>query len=384
MSSYNFDQVVNRRGTDSAKWGYFPEALPLWVADMDFRSPQPILDALTERVEEGVFGYALELPELKEAIAARLANRYDWQVTPEEIVFLPGLVSGLNAVSRAIGAPGDGILVNTPVYPPFLTAPENQGRELHAAEQRAEEEGGTLRYTIDFDALETAIRPNTRMFILCNPHNPTGRAYIREELERLADMAARHDLIVCSDEIHCELILDDVKHIPLASLGPDVAARTITLIAPSKTFNVPGLGLSAAIVPNAELRKQLEQGMAGIVPHCNLLGMHAALAAYTQCDDWLAELLAYLRANRDYAVDYIARHMPNLRTTVPEATYLLWIDCRGAGLENPQQFFLEEAGVALNDGTAFGQGGEGFVRLNLGCTRATLKEALDKMTAALG
>ncbi|MCB9136901.1 MAG: putative C-S lyase [Caldilineaceae bacterium] len=384
MSSYNFDQVVNRRGTDSAKWGYFPEALPLWVADMDFRSPQPILDALTARVEEGVFGYALELPELKEAIAARLANRYDWQVTPEEIVFLPGLVSGLNAVSRAIGAPGDGILVNTPVYPPFLTAPENQGRELHAAEQRTEEEGGTLRYAIDFDALEAAIRPNTRMFILCNPHNPTGRAYTREELERLADMAARHDLIVCSDEIHCELILDDVKHIPLASLGPDVAARTITLIAPSKTFNVPGLGLSAAIVPNPDLRKQLEQGMAGIVPHCNLLGMHAALAAYTQCDDWLAELLAYLRANRDYAVDYIARHMPNLRTTVPEATYLLWIDCRGAGLENPQEFFLEEAGVALNDGAGFGQGGEGFVRLNLGCTRALLNEALDKMTAALG
>jgi cystathionine beta-lyase len=381
--TYDFDQIVNRRDSDCIKWGKYGDALPLWVADMDFRSPQPVLDAMQARIAQGVFGYAQDLPELKEVIAARLLRLYDWPVLPEEVVFLPGLVCGLNVVSRAIGAPGDGILVNTPVYPPFLTAPGNQERELHVAEQCLTHRGDRLHYQVDYSVLEQAIQPNTRLFILCNPHNPTGRVYNRNELERMGEIALRNDLVICSDEIHAELLLDDVSHIPLASLSPELAERTVTLLAPSKTFNIPALGMSAAVIQSQALRAQFDRAMAGIVPHVNVIGMHAALAAYTECDDWLAQLLDYLRANRDFAVQYIAENLPGIRSTVPEGTYLLWLDCRGAGLEDPHTFFLEEARVALNDGATFGPGGEGFVRLNLGCPRSTLTEALARMQRAL-
>jgi cystathionine beta-lyase len=380
---YDFDQIIDRRDTDCLKWDKYGDALPLWVADMDFRSPQPVLDAMRARIAEGVFGYAQDLPELKEAIAARLLRLYNWPVLPEEVVFLPGLVCGLNVVSRAIGAPGDGILVNTPVYPPFLTAPGNQERELQVAEQCLTRRGERLHYQVDYSLLEQTIQPNTRLFILCNPHNPTGRVYSRDELERMGEIALRNDLVICSDEIHAELLLDDVAHIPLASLSPELAKRTITLLAPSKTFNIPALGMSAAVIQSQALRAQFDRAMAGIVPHVNVIGMHAALAAYTECDDWLAQLLGYLRANRDFAVQYIDESLPGIRTTVPEGTYLLWLDCREAGLEDPYTFFLENAGVALNDGATFGPGGEGFVRLNLGCPRATLTQALARMGAAL-
>ncbi len=385
MTQYNFDQPVVRRGTDSGKWGYYPpDVLPMWVADMDFRSADPVIRALHERVDQGVFGYGWDPKQLKEVLVARMARLYNWQITPEDIVFLPGLVSGLNVVSRAIGERGDGVLVNTPVYPPFHSGPVNQERELHVAELATQTQGKQVRYSIDFDAFTAAIKPNTRLFLLCNPHNPVGRAYSREELLHLADICQHHNLVICSDEIHCDLLLGGVKHIPIAALDPEVAQRTITLMAPSKTYNLPGLGCSMAIIQSPELRQKLSKAASGIVPHVNILGYVAALAAYGEADDWLEQLLAYLTANRDFMVSYLAQHLPQMRTTVPDATYLAWLDCRELGIPgNPQKFFLERAKVALNDGAVFGKGGEGFVRINLGCTRATLEQALEQLCEAL-
>jgi len=380
----DFDHPPARRGTDSLKWQRYGDALPLWVADMDFLSPEPVLAALRDRVAHGVFGYGAPPDELTETICARMAELYRWPVEPEQIVYLPGLVSGLNVVCRAVGEPGDEVLVQTPVYPPFLSAPTNQDRRLLAAELTAETRDGRLHYTFDGDAFAARIGPRTGLFILCHPHNPVGRTFDPAELVRLAGICERYDLTVCSDEIHCDLLLDGRRHVPFATLAPEIARRCITLMAPSKTFNIAGLGASFAIIQNAELRRRFKRAMRGIVPDANILGLTAALAAYRHGGDWLRELLVYLAANRDYAVERIARHLPGVRATLPEATYLAWLDCREAGIPgNPHEFFLENAGVALNDGAAFGPGGAGFVRLNFGCSRATLAEGLDRMRSAL-
>ena len=381
---YDFDHSPIRRGTDSLKWQRYGAALPLWVADMDFAAPEPVLAALHERVTHGVFGYGAPPEELTEILCARMAERYGWAVAPEQIVYLPGLVSGLNVVCRAVGEPGDEVLVQTPVYPPFLTAPEHQDRRLVTAELCAERRDGRLHYSFDDTAFAAAMGSRTRLFILCHPHNPVGRAFSVDELSRLATLCERHDLTICSDEIHCDLLLDRRRHTPLAALAPDIAQRCITLMAPSKTFNIAGLGASFAIIQHPELRRRFKQAMRGIVPDANILSLSAALAAYRHGDDWLRALLDYLTANRDYLVEYVARHLPGISSTVPEATYLAWLDCRGANLPgNPHQFFLKKADVALNDGATFGPGGEGFVRLNFGCPRSMLTEGLERMRAAL-
>jgi cystathionine beta-lyase len=384
LMSYDFDCVIERRGTDSAKWGAFPEdVLPMWVADMDFASPQPIIDALARRIAHGVFGYGLEPQSLKQTLVERMLRLYRWEIRPEDILFLPGLVSGLNVVSRAIGEPGDGVLINTPVYGPFLTAPANQQRTLQSAPLRARQIGRRLHYELNMEGLAEAIQPQTKLFLLCNPHNPVGRAYTREELSEIAAFCEAHDLVICSDEIHCDLLLDDARHIPIASLAPEIAQRTITLMAPSKTFNIPGLGASFAIIQNSALRKRVEKAMAGIVPHVNILGMVAAEAAYTQCDPWLEALRSYLTANRNVAVAFIEQHLPGARFTCPEATYLLWVDLRAVVDGKPADFLLRKAKLAVNDGAWFGEGGEGFVRLNFGCPRRILEEGLQRMAAAL-
>lgn len=380
--------TLNRREFHSAKWSIFDEdVLPMWVADMDFASPQPIIDALAARVQHGVFGYGMPPKELGEAICARLDRLYGWQVTPDQIVYLPGLVSGLNAVTRAIGSSGDGMLATTPVYGPFLSSPGNQDRELHVAELAAVRSDHTLGYEIDFDAFQSAIRPNTKLFMLCHPHNPVGRAWSVDELASMAEICAGHDMVICSDEIHCDLLLDGTTHTPLAALDPEIAARTITLMAPSKTFNIPGLGMSFAIVQNEALRKQMEKGMAGIVPHTNLLGYTAGLAAYTQCDDWLADLRLHLTANRDVVTNFVKNNLPGVRVTVPEATYLSWLDFTELAIpdsfDNTADFFIKEAKVALNEGSWFGKGGAGFVRLNFGTSPEVLMEGLTRIQQAV-
>jgi cystathionine beta-lyase len=382
---YNFDQVIERRGTDGVKWHYYElDVLPLWVADMDFPSPEPIIKALQERAAHGIFGYALPPLELSEILCERMNRLHQWQINPEEIMFLPGLVSGLNLVCRAMGRPGEGVLVQTPVYPPFLTAPANHDLKLETARLTHTIQGQTLHYDIDFEIFENAISPETRLFILCNPHNPVGRSYNCDELTQLAEICLRHDLVICSDEIHCDLLMGDTRHIPIASLAPEIADRTITLVAPSKTFNIPGLGCSFAIIRNPELRQRMEKAAAGIIPHVNIMGYVAALAAYNEGNEWLEQLLAYLTANRDFVVDFVAEHLPGIRTTVPESTYLAWLDCREANIDgNSYEFFLKKAKVALNDGARFGAEGEGFVRLNYGCPRSILQQALEQMQAAL-
>ncbi len=375
---FDFDTPIDRTGTASLKWDRYlgRDILPLWVADMDFPSPPPVMTALRERIEHGVFGYTLTPAALTAAIVAMLAEEYGWQVAPEWLVWLPGLVCGLNVVCRAVGSAGSGVLTTTPAYPPFLDAPALSGRLLHTAPLVL----ANNRWQMDFDRLETAVTPETRLFLLASPHNPTGRVYTARELERLADFCDRHNLVLCSDEIHCGLILaPDRRHLPAATLAPEVARRTVTLMAPSKTFNLPGLGCAFAVIPDQDLRRRFRQVMAGIVPHVNALGYTAALAAYRHGAPWRDALLAYLRDNARLVGEAVAA-MPGVTATPVEATYLAWLDCRATGLAEPAAFF-EAAGVGLSDGREFGA--PGFVRLNFGCPRATLTQALNRMHSAL-
>jgi cystathionine beta-lyase len=379
--SHNFDRIIDRLDSGCAKWGWYDrEVLPLWVADMDFSAPQPVIDALAARVEHGVFGYTMPPQELKEVIQERLARLYGWRVEQDEIFFVPGVVSGFNITSVAIGAPGDEILVEPPIYPPMLTAPGNANRVCRLVPLVE----GPERYERDLEAFEAAITERTSLLLLCNPHNPTGRVFTQDELEQLAEVCLRHDVIICSDEIHNDIIYSGHQHIPIAALAPEIAAQTITLFAPSKTFNIPGLACSVGVIQNPDLLDRFQDASAGIVPHVNLMGYTAALAAYRDGQDWLDALLVYLEANRDYTLEYLGKHMPDIHCKLSEGTFLLWLDCRESGIPgNPHQFFLDQAQVALNDGKRFGDEGEGFVRLNFGCPRTILTQALERMRAAL-
>ncbi len=379
--SYDFDQIIDRRQTESVKWRRYDEdVLPLWVADMDFAVPESVTRALARRVAHPIFGYEQPPGGLAAVIQERLARLYGWRVELDDILFLPGVVSGFNLACRAVAAPGDEILVESPVYPPMLAAAENNGCTSRVVPLVK----GRLRYGHDFDAFEQAVTGRASLFLLCNPHNPVGRVFERPELECLAELCLRHDVVICSDEIHCDFIYRGQRHVPIASLAPEVGARTITLLAPSKTFNIPGLSCSVAVIQNPDLRARIKRTSAGLLPHVNVLGYTAALAAYRDGQAWLDALLDYLEANRDYVCDYVAAHMPGLTCQRPEGTFLAWLDCREAALPGgPHQFFLERARVALNDGVLFGPGGEGFVRLNFGCPRATLTEALERMQNAL-
>lgn len=379
---YNFDELPDRRQFESAKWlWYGGENIPMWVADMDFRSPEPVIRALQERVAHGVFGYGLEPRGLRDAVVAWLAARHGWQVDPETLVFIPGVVTGLHSAAQGLVNAGEGILIQPPVYMPFLGIPKYAGASRQDAQLVQQADGS---YHIDFDAFEAAIRPETRMFILCNPHNPVGRVFTRDELTRMAEICLRHNLIICSDDIHCDLVFSGHKHVPIASLDPEINRNTITLLAPSKTFNIAGLSCSVAVISDPDLRKRFNEGSRGLVHGVNLLGLTAALAAYQEGAEWLDQLLVYLEGNRDWLVDFARRELPGVRIASPEGTYLAWLDFRLSGLSSePYQFFKQKAGVIMSEGAAFGPGGEGFVRLNFGCPRSMLVEALEKMRAAL-
>ncbi len=381
MTCFDFDHAPERRGTDSQKWQKYAgrDVLPLWVADMDFVSAPPILDALRARVDHGVFGYARPTAATVEAVTGALAQRYGWKVDPEWIVWLPGLVVGLNVTAQAFSGPGDEVLTLTPVYPPFTSAPRNSGRSPVGVPFTLA--GG--KWEIDWDALERAVTPRTRLFYLCNPHNPLARVWRRAELERLGEFCVRHNLVLCSDEIHCDLILDPaLPHVPSATLSPALAARTVTLMAPSKTYNVPGLGTSLAIIPDATLRARFNRAAAGIVAEVTCLGFTACEAAYRDCEPWRQQLLAYLRGNRDYLIEALPRALPGLKIEAPvEATYLLWMNVSGLGIPDPVAHF-ERHGVGLSDGAPFGARPGTHLRLNFGCPRATLVEAVRRMQAA--
>lgn len=378
----DFDKIINRRQTESVKWNWFDEdVLPMWVADMDFRSPEPVIDALRERVDHGVFGYGLAPGGLQEAVAAHLADRHTWDVHPDAVSFISGVVTGFNHAIYSLTEPGDKVMIQPPVYPPFLSTPEQAGRQRVLNPLVRREDG---KYEIDFDDFEAKAASGVKLFILCSPHNPVGRVFTREELTRMAEICLAHDVLICADEIHADLVFPGHRHTPIASLAPEVAARTVTYFAPSKTFNLAGLSTSIYVAEDDELRERLGSSMTMLLGHPNILGMRAALAAYRDGRPWLDEVLAYLEANRDFLVDFIRRDLPGVAIWKPEGTYLAWLDCRGLELDrSPQKFFLEEAKVGLNDGASFGEAGKGFVRLNFGCPRALLEEGLARMKAAV-
>ncbi|HNZ00563.1 MAG TPA: PatB family C-S lyase [Anaerolineaceae bacterium] len=378
---YDFDTVIHRRNTESVKWNAYPEdVLPMWVADMDFISPEPVLRALHERIDHGVFGYPGKSPGLTEAILQWLQVRFHWEVHPEELLIVPGVVTGINWACHALAEPGAGVLVQTPVYPPFLAAPKNTGNQLITTPMVP---GPGGQYEVDWDAFEAAASQKPQLFILCSPHNPLGRVFRRDELERMGEICLRQGITICSDEIHADLVYPPCEHYPTATISPEIARNTVTFMAPSKTFNIAGLECSFAVVPDPELRRKLNAGRKGLVGWVNLLGLVAAEAAYREGAPWLDSLLEYLRNNRDFLLETLRREMPQISMPTPEGTYLAWLDCRTAGIPDPYHFFLEHARVGLNDGREFGPGGEGFVRLNFGCPRSVLKEGLDRMKAAL-
>jgi cystathionine beta-lyase len=376
------DNCPDRRDGESAKWNYYPrDVLPMWVADMDVRSPQAVMDALQRRVSNGVFGYPLPSAELANVVVQRMEARYHWKIDPMDIILVPGVVSGFNLVAQAFTPPGSSLVVQTPVYPPFLAAAANANARRITVDLVEQEDG---RYVIDFEAFERGIEPDTRTFIMSNPHNPVGRVFTREELEKLGEICLRHGVIIISDEIHSDLIYRGAQHTPIASLSAELAANSVTLIAPSKTFNVAGLDCSVLICTDPKKRNQIELAGRGLPGHVNIMGQVAALAAYTGGQAWLDEMLLELEENRDLLYEFVREHLPGIRMAKPEGTYLAWLDCRGLHLPtDPYHFFLEQAKVALNDGLEFGKAGEGFLRLNFGCSQRMLMEALTRMESAL-
>ncbi|MDD2883991.1 MAG: PatB family C-S lyase [Dechloromonas sp.] len=370
----DFDHIVDRRASESIKWGKYAgrDVLPLWVADMDFAAPPAVIDALQQRIAHGVFGYGEATPSLNQAVIDHLQREYNWTIAAEWIVWLPGLVSGLNIACRSV----DGaVLTATPIYPPFLSAPRFSGRPL----QQAPLSLGDAGWQWDKNALQTALTADTALFLLCHPHNPVGRCWKRDELLDLAHFAEQNDLIVCSDEIHCGLILDaDKRHTPFASLNPAIARRTITLMAPSKTFNIPGLGCAFAVISDQALRRRFRRAMDGIVPHINVLGLAACEAAYRDAEDWHRALITYLRGNRERVLATV-NSQAGVKMAAVEATYLAWIDVRALGLAEPAAHF-EAHGLGLSDGADFGA--PGWLRLNFGCPRRTLDEALQRFVEA--
>jgi cystathionine beta-lyase len=373
-----FDEIHERRHTDSQKWQKYEgkDILPMWVADMDFKSPEPVLQALRDRIDHGIFGYARPERSAIEAVVEMLEANYGWKIEEEWLVWLPGLVVGLNITSRAFAEKGDNILTNTPIYPPFLLGPRFQDRSVVKAPMVLDGN----RWEIDWDAMEAAVDERTRMFFFCNPYNPCARVFEKDTLERVAEFCERHDLLLCSDEIHCELLLDGRRHTPTATLNDSIAQRSLTLIAPSKTYNLAGLGCSIAIIPNEGLRRKFVAASRGIMAEVNNLGYVACESAYRHGGPWRDELLRYLAGNRDLIHSFIGERIPELRLYDHEATYLSWIDASALELENPIAHF-EEHGIGLSEGVFFDA--PDHVRLNFGCPRSTLQEGLERMERAV-
>lgn len=379
---YDFDTIIDRSGTGSLKWDRFKEPagiLPMWVADMDFASAPEIRAALSERVGHGVFGYTLPYGEVEEAVLNYLQRTHAYTADASHLVWLPGLVPALNVVSRAFGETGDSVLTCTPVYPPFLSAPVWQGRRLITS-PLVWVDG---RWTFDFDDLERKVEPGTRTFLLCSPHNPVARVFSKEELRQLADFCERHDLILVADEIHCDLVYSEATHTMTATLGDAVDDRTITLMAPSKTYNLPGLACSFAVIKNAKLRNRFKTAARGMITEVNALGYAGCAAAYNHGEPWRRELIQYLQANRDLVFATVNDSLPGVTMAPMQATYLAWLDVselKNNGIADPAAHFRKH-GVALSPGADFGD--DRFVRLNFGCPKAQLQEGLERVRQAV-
>lgn len=385
---YNFDKKIDRKNTDSIKWNNLKDAygsedlLPMWVADMDFESPKEVIDALKDRVEHGVFGYPFIGEEVYRSIINWIKKRYNWDIKKEWIVFTPGVVAGLNIAIKEIGKEGDNVVVQTPVYPPFFRAVENHNRELRLNPIKVDGE----KFLIDFEDLEEKIDKKSKIMMLCNPHNPVGRAWKREELDRLGEICIKNDMKIISDEIHADLTLEGVRHIPIASVSEELANRTITLLSPSKTFNIAGLFTSIAIIPNKELREIFTRSLEKMeIGHVSIFGSLALEAAYSRGEEWLNQALIYIEENIDFAIGYIQKEIPQVKVSKPDATYLLWLDFRALGKTSDEinEALLKIGKIILNDGRPYGQGGEGYFRLNIGCPRSRVEEGLERIKKAV-
>ncbi len=381
FNAISLEALRRRRGT---KWTrYPPDVLPAWVADMDFDMAEPIRAGLAGMMEANDLGYAPKLPAsgLPEAFAAFAARRFPgWEVAPERMIAIADIVQGIHIAIEAYTRPGDGVCTLTPVYPPFLQTVAETGRRLDFCTMVR----GEGRYEIDFDALRAAIDDRTRLLLLCTPHNPLGRVFERDELEALAELAIERDLVVVADEIHADIVYPGFRHIPFASLGPEVEARTVTMTSATKSFNIAGLRCAVVIFGSDRLAERFNAWPERIRGAVSSFGMEATRIAWTECDEWLDALLAHLEGNRDFLHAFVAERLPGMRMVLPAATYLGWLDCREYGLEpDPYRWFLDRARVGFNDGRDFGDGGEGHVRINFATSRAILTQVLERMEEAL-
>jgi cysteine-S-conjugate beta-lyase len=393
---YDFDTICERRNTDCAKWDAVKsifgreDIIPMWVADMDFPVARPIVEALVKRAKHPCYGYTQPGPGVIEAVVERMKRRYGWQIQPEWIVFTPGVVPALNTAVRALTHPGDEIILQEPVYYPFSPAVTGSGCQVaHNALKLVNE-----RYEMDLDDLERkfhskagmhAVPSRVKAIILCNPHNPVGRLWSREEITRLGELVIRHGATVISDEIHCEILFKGFRHTPFAMISEEFAQNSIVCLSPSKTFSLAGLEVSSIIIPNKKLRNEFNNLRSGILPGPNLFGYTALEAAYRSGDDWLDQVLDYLQDNLDFLIDYFAQNIPQIKVIRPQGTYLIWLDCRSLGLDDLalRKFMRESARVGLDDGFLFGEGGSGFQRMNIACPRSILQEALSRIKGAV-
>ncbi|CAG0991572.1 cystathione beta-lyase [Anaerolineae bacterium] len=384
---YNFDRVIDRRITDSIKWGdrernFDRDVIPMWIADMDFESPAPVIEAITARARQGVYGYPMPTPTYYGALIEWMEKRHGWTLEREWLSHSPGVVPALNYAVQAYTQPGDKIIVQPPVYFPFFSAVTNNGRHLVFNPLKFED--GT--YRMDLEDLEKKMDPRAKLLILCSPHNPVGRVWSAQELAQLGEVCLRNNLIILSDEIHGDLILSGHKHTSLAMLSDALAQNTLTCIAPSKTFNLAGLFTSVAIIPNPRLRVQVNAARdnAGVAS-ANIFGIAGLDAAYRAGEEWLDQVLDYLQGNLNFLMDYFHACIPEIKPIRPEGTYLVWLDCRGLGMTDAalKEWMLKKVKVTMNEGAQFGIGGEGFMRMNIGCPRALLVEALQRIERAV-
>lgn len=378
---YDFDTVIDRHGTGSTKWDrYLPDVLALWLADSDFALAPEIMRAVQARLAHPVIGYSIAQDSLRAAVVEDLAARYGWQVAPEELVFLPGLAPGFNMALKAELSPGDGVLLQPPIYGPIMDAPGHWDlRRVEVPLRLAPD--GTVPF--DIDAFRHGLR-ESNTFLLCNPHNPLGKVFTRAELEAIAAACLEEDVLIIADEIHGDLVFDGRTHVPIASLSPEISRRTVTLMSASKTYNIAGFKTAFAIIQDPALRRRFSATRQGMVDSVNTLGLEATRAAYAEAGGWRGAQLAYLQANRDWLAQAVRERLPGVVMHKPEGTFLAWLDCATLGLnEDPHGFFLREARVGLSAGTDFGGQGRDGVRLNFACPRATLEEALDRMASAL-
>lgn len=386
--TWNFDEPVAREGTDCIKYDLREEifgikdVIPMWVADMDFNTPDFIIKALKNRLNHEIFGYSLRPEEYYKSIISWLTRKHSWLIEKEWISFSPGVVPALNFSTLAFTRPGDGIIVQPPVYFPFFSAVESHGRKLIYNPLR-ENKG---RWEMDFENLESSIDADTKMIIISNPHNPVGRVWSPEELNRLAAICLKNNLLILSDEIHCDLVLPDYTHTPMASLSEEIAEKTVTFIAPSKTFNLAGLSTSSVIISNPALKKSFSRVIENQhVTNGNIFGTIASIAAYSQGYEWLNALLGYIDNNISFVEDYCNQMIPEILPVRSEATYMIWLDCRKLAMTGKelQEFFVKKAGVGMNEGSTFGPGGEGFMRMNVASSHRIVKKAMEQIEKAV-